>query len=36
LRSVAFLEPRLTGAASAFFFLRQVPPWRRASSSATR
>ena len=35
-RSVTSSKPRLIGAASAFFFLRQEPPCRRASSSATR
>jgi hypothetical protein len=36
LSSVTFLRLRPTGAASAFFFERQEPPWRLASSSTTR
>ena len=35
-RSVTSSKPRLIRAASAFFLLRQEPPCRRASSSATR
>src|SRR5829696_7952177 len=36
LRSVASVRPRVMGAASALFRLRQEPAWRLASSSATR
>src|SRR5215212_4062709 len=36
LRSVTSFKPRPTWAASAFFFARQEPPWRFASSSETR
>src|ERR671913_2048905 len=35
-RSVTSCKPRVIGAASAFFLLRQEPPCRRVSSSATR
>src|SRR5918997_3444785 len=36
LRSITFSRPKPTGAVSAFFLERQEPPWRFASSSATR